>query len=527
MRSIVLRVILFTSLAAAAPAYGVLTQRCNWGASPPAFFPGSVQVIATPVVLNFGAPGGLAQIAFISFQTNTQANQDSGGVLRIINPQCVEIARFPNPGNPACAFTPLLNMPPGFGVIPDLAPLSGIAAGNIDNTGTAEIIAVIGGGSPNHKQIAAFNLVGNCIMPKWVSSATALPAADVIPTSAPAIAQLDVSPISSSSEIIIDNKVFNANGTLRYTGFNGGGNNCGANAPCPRSRATIVANVLGLQLPQVITGRGIYASTTPNTWTGPSPALPTIVPQISNLAAPLVYPAVAELDPNSFGPEIVATDTMTSTLFVLRNNGTLLASTAIPSPGLPNPQCGGPPMIGDAAGLPGPEIGVASCNRYTLFRYNAGTIASVWSMPTADAGGQTTSTLFNSPTGPRIVYADQVQIRVFNATTGAVLQTLPQSSATAIEGPVIASFDTGPLATPTCLMSRGSVIVVSNNIWGGAQKGVRIFDDPDIGNVASCWNEHSFHITNLSNSAGTIPAVEAPSWTGLPARNTFRVQRWP
>ncbi len=400
-------------------------------------------------------------------------------------------------------------------VVPDLAPLSGIAAGNIDNAGTAEIIAVIGGGSPNHKQLAAFNLAGNCIMPKWVSSATALPAADFIPTSASAIAQLDASSIVNPSEIVIDNKVFNANGSLRYTG--------GVSAP--RSRTAIVANVLGQQLPQVITGRGIYASSTPNNWTGP--VAPIIVPQISNLSAPLVYPAVAELDPNSFGPEIVVTDTMTSTLFVLRNNGAVLAVHGDSQPRPSEPECGGPPMIGDAGGLPGPEIGVASCNRYTLFKYNAGTITQVWSMPTADAGGQTTSTLYNGPGGPRIVYADQVLIRVFNATTGAVIQTLPQSSATAIEGPVIASFDTGPLPTPTCLMSRGSLIVVSNNIWGGLQKGVRIFDDPDIGNVASCWNEHSFHITNVSNSAGTIPAFEAPSWAGLPARNTFRVQRWP
>ncbi len=166
--------------------------RCNWGASPPSVFASSVQVIASPVVLNFGAPGGLAQIAFVSFATNAQRNQDSGGVLRVMNPQCQEIARFPDP---ACAYPAISNAPAGFGVIPDLAPMSGIAGGNIDNTGNAEIIAVIGGGSSNHKQLAAFNLVGNCIMPKWVSSATALPAGDFIPTSAPAIAQLDRPPL--------------------------------------------------------------------------------------------------------------------------------------------------------------------------------------------------------------------------------------------------------------------------------------------------------------------------------------------
>jgi hypothetical protein len=515
-----------------APAHAQLTVRCNWGvgANAPTVFPSSTQVIATPIVLNFGAPGGFAQIAFVSFENTTQANRDGGGVLRVMNPQCKEIARFPDTSS-GCVFPLIPNAPAGFGVIPDLAPMSGIAGGNIDGTGNAEIIAVVGGPTSQHRQIAAFNLVGNCIIPKWVSSATALPPADFIPPSAPAIAQLDRPPLPASwanAEIILDNKVFNANGTLRYTGFNGGGNNCasilGGGPPCPRSRTTAVANVVpGQPLPQMITGRGIYRSATSPSW-WPLLTLPLISSPVGNQ---LVYPAFAELDPSP-GPEIVVTDTMASKLFVLTSTGTVLAVTSIPSPPAANPKCGGPPMIGETGGLPGPEIGVASCTRYTLFHYNPGvqTITQVWSKPILDAGGQTTSTLYNSTTGPRIVYADESTLWVFNATNGFVIRTFPQSSATAFEGPVVASLDTGHPET-TCHMGGGNVIVVSNNIWGGTQKGVRIFDDPAIGMVASCWNEHGFHITNLGNSWGAIPPFEAPSWTGLPARNTYQVQSWP
>ncbi len=136
---------------------------------------------------------------------------------------------------------------------------------------------------------------------------------------------------------------------------------------------------------------------------------------------------------------------MTSKLYVLKSSGAVLTWTTIPSPPILNPKCGGPPMIGDAGGVVGTAIGVASCTRYTLFKYNPGvqTLTQVWSKPISDAGGQTTSTLYNSPTGPRVVYADESKIWVFNATNGAVVQSVAQNSATAIEGPVIASLDTG------------------------------------------------------------------------------------
>lgn len=181
-------------------------------------------------------------------------------------------------------------------------------------------------------------------------------------------------PASLQDEIILDNKVFNFNGTLRYTAFSNGGNNCAlglGGAPCPRSRTAIVASAMpSSPLPQMITGRGIYVSTSATFWTGPPVTLPIIVPPLTNASPSLFYPAIAELESSSPGPEIVVADTMASRLWVVSAGGTVLASTTIPSPGLTNPKCGGPPMIGDADGVPGPEIGVASCTRYTLFKYN-------------------------------------------------------------------------------------------------------------------------------------------------------------
>jgi hypothetical protein len=508
---------------AATSALGQLATRCNWGvgALAPTVWPASTQVVMMPVVMDFGGSSlGTSKVAFISFENTSQINQDGGGVLRIIDNHCNEIARFPDPNLPGVSI-----IPPGCpaNILSHyLAPASGLAAGKIDGTSAATIVAVLDELTSNHKQLVGLRLFGGNLVPMWCSSP--LPAGDFIPgTTAPAIAQLDGPNSSSSglSEIIIDNKVYDHYGVLRYTGFSFGGNNCATSGgpPCPRSRVAVVANVLGTHmLPQVITGRGLYNSSVNlnnSLWSG---TLAWSNSNINNASPPLVYPAVAEIVATSTGPEIVVTDTMQSTVRVLSSsNGTQLASAVLPGGG----NCGGPPMIGDADGVSGPEIGVASCSRYTLFKYNSTTtLTQVWSMPISDPSGQTTSTLFNNATGRRIFYADAIKLWVFNGTNGNVLQTIPTSSSTAIEGPVIAALDNAPGA-------RGVLILAANNYLSGCCKGVRIFDDigsPLIGPAPSVWNQQSYHVTNVIDSFGTIPMIEAESWLS-PAKNTYRVQQ--
>jgi hypothetical protein len=499
--------VMFTFLSAVTME-AALTQRCQWGIWPhiPTVSPTSTQVIMMPIVLNFGGlPMGVSKVAFVSYQNATQANIDGGGVLRIIDHNCNEIAQFPSsftgpipPGCPANIYSH------------HVAPVSGLAAGNIDANPDVEIIAVLDATTANHAQIVALNLSNGILKPKWCSQP--LPTGDFIgPSSAPAIARLDQAP-GWQRQIILDNKVFDFNGTLRYTGFNHGGNNCATSAgsPCPRSHTTLVSNVLGQPLPQVITGRGLYQSTNPATWTGTLAWWNAVV---TNLAPGLTFPAVAELDPSSLGPEIVVTDTMVTTLRVLSAAGVQLASAPIPNPGFS--KCGGPPLIGNFDGGSDTEIGVASCSRYSVFKYSSGTLSSpLWSMPTFDPGGQTSATLINTPTGARVYYTDAQKVWVFDGATGGVLQSIPNSSATAIEGPTVAAFDNGT--------GRGSVIVAAN----GTYHGVRIFDDPTIGPMRAFMNQHTYHVTNISNFVGSIPAVEPPSWVA-PARNTYRAQQWP
>ena len=99
--------ILAGAFTAATPARATLTQRCNWGVGLPAPFglapnanqwPLSTQVMVMPTVMDFGSPPfSVSQAAFVTFKNANEINRDGGGVLRIIDAKCREIARFPDP----------------------------------------------------------------------------------------------------------------------------------------------------------------------------------------------------------------------------------------------------------------------------------------------------------------------------------------------------------------------------------------------------------------------------------------------
>jgi hypothetical protein len=151
----------------------------------------------------------------------------------------------------------------------------------------------------------------------------------------------------------------------------------------------------------------------------------------------------------------------------------------------------------------------------------------LWTTPINDPSGDTTSTAFKDPSPSglvRIYYADSDTLWVFNGLTGVVIQSTPNPSATAIEGPIIAGFDTGVIGTN---LSPGRLIVSANNVaqpWLSPLHGIRIFSDTDIGYARSVWNTHTYHRTNVTNSIGDIPVPEPPSW--VQPINSYRVQQW-
>jgi hypothetical protein len=480
------------------PQFGpTLTVTGIWGS--PTIIPGSFQVMMTPTVMNLGQLGGLAQVVFVSFTSASDAAADQNGVLRVIDRFGTEIARFPDPSNPqpvpfSCSAYA------NFATQGHLSPISGVALGKLQANQSATIIGVLDNHTNSNAGIAAFRLVGNNLVPQWCSQPLAT--GDTIPrVSAPVIAQLD--PPNNPPSIIVDNKVYDSFGHLRFSG-----GNC---LTCPRSRTPIVVN-LGVTgaLPQIISGPAIYSSSTG--WTTAS-----VTPLAGIAPNAITYAAIADLDLTG-QPKIVMVDAQTTTLHVFSAAGAPLASRTLPNSG---GACGGPPMVGDADGVPGPEIGVATCTQYTVFKYT-GTIGQVWTMSISDPSGDTTSTLFRDRTGvTRIYYADATTLWVFDGRNGTVLQSVPNSSATAIEGPIIASFDAGGGSSA---LNPGRLVLSANNfnLTSGGQAGIRIFSDPGIAGARSVWGAHNYHQTDIASTAGDIPVVEPPSWQIK--RNSYRVQ---
>jgi hypothetical protein len=142
---------------------------------------------------------------------------------------------------------------------------------------------------------------------------------------------------------------------------------------------------------------------------------------------------------------------------------------------------------------------------------------------------------FDGDRRSEVVYADQCYMRVFDGRTGNVLFSVPRSSTTRYEYPVVADSDGD---------SRSELITTSNDIDATLNcpspdplnpnanppvefektHGVTVWKEaasaPWMGS-RPVWNQHAYYVTNV-NDDGTIPIMgEAKShWKGGP--NTFR-----
>ena len=110
------------------------------------------------------------------------------------------------------------------------------------------------------------------------------------------------------------------------------------------------------------------------------------------------------------------------------------------------------------------------------------------------------------------MYADETNLYIFDGS-GSPLLTVPRSSGTIIEYPVVADVDNDGSA---------EIVVVSNESFVGNQTAplvqvIRDVDDRWI-QARRIWNQHTYHVTNVRED-GTIPQMEPPSWELL---NTYR-----
>lgn len=187
---------------------------------------------------------------------------------------------------------------------------------------------------------------------------------------------------------------------------------------------------------------------------------------------------------------------------------------------------GGTPTIANFDGDPEPEIALAGAYGYAVFEPD-GTLK--WFAGTHDYSSRKTGSSvfdFDGDGVAEAVYNDEYWLRVYDGPSGHVRYCECNTSATIWEYPVIADVnndghaelvlaenDYAISACPTgvdlddCTMAR----IAAGQTAGG--HGLRVFASPahDWAGTRRIWNQHSYHVTNVSE-AGSIPRNERANW---------------
>ena len=161
-----------------------------------------------------------------------------------------------------------------------------------------------------------------------------------------------------------------------------------------------------------------------------------------------------------------------------------------------------------------PEFASASRNNFATYESDA---TLRWMGTILDASGNASGTGFDLLGDGRAdaFIADETFMHVFDHS-GATLFSIPRSSRTGIEYPVVADVDND---------NSAEIVITSSDYISGEDSGiptVQVVHDAQDRWVPTrrIWNQHTYHVTNVREDS-TIPQHEKPSWQVV---NTFRAQ---
>jgi len=464
------------------PRPGPFTPALRWAWTGDTVEPEYDDVMMTPLVVNLTDDNGdalidandIADLVFVSGVATTQR----AGILRAVSGA---------DGTPLWSVTdPTLRA----------MPYHPIAAGDLDGDGLVEIVVVNGNAqieappSPNESRIMIFEHDGTL---KGIG--------DLPPDfGAPMIADLEA---DGTPEIVIANRVYNADGTLRWAGsrpFLGSGKDPVAGAVTPASPALVDLDLDGKL--ELVTGVVAYradGSIFYDVSSNPLLQAYTVLQGGGRYAGG--YSAVGNFNADPY-PEIAIVALQVT---LLDHNGNILWQAD------PN-QVGsiwGPPTIADFDGDGQPEIGGSSKDYYTVFDTD-GTL--LWRKQIVENSGFNGSSVFDfeGDGAMEVVYNDIHYLRILRGSDGETLFQVPNPTGTFLEEPVVA--DVNNDGTAEIIVARNQFGF--NGSWVATDSGVFVYGDKWNNWVGTrrIWNQHAYHITNV-NEDGTIPAQQIPNWT--------------
>jgi hypothetical protein len=509
--------------------------KCQWpGDTPPSVEPASVQVAGTPMVIDFDMDNDKASIkpsiVFVSYTPPYSLENDTG-VLRVIDGETCELQAtiVPQFRIPADASPALGNLDPES--CPDDCP---------DPRGDSRPEIVFAGidrsGASPKPHIFAYRYVADArSFAQWWETETTTAVEDLFSI---ALDDLDG---DGDPEVITADQVIAPNGRSRLgevlftIPFEGGR---GLIEP------PVIVDITGDRFPDVVTSQGIYVWDVLTSQLELGEFWPPTTPPIT-----AAFTAVANLGDEAFDPlegdqpEMVVVDA-TGSIAVMTINGQILHRANLAD------GVGGPPTIADFDGDGRMEFASAGKESFTVFDLDCRTgekfnregcngarqgnaNAVLWSQPSIDTSTGTTGSSvfdFDGNGSAEVVYADECFMRIYDGKTGEVLQSVPRSSRTRFEYPVIADVDgdghadivvgsndnnpgftcpaTDRLKTSTRSEATHGITVWSNDGWAGSRP---------------IWNQYSYYVSHVRDDGTIPPGREVPRfWMTDEGTNSFR-----
>ncbi len=475
------------------PTAGALmpVMECAWR---PAATERQLDVVMTPVVgviTDDNHDGRVdsndtPDIAFVSYDLQTQGCCDSAGTLHVMSGEC-------GPGGA---------MVERFSVsTPAFDNSGGLAIGDVNGDGFPDIVGM--------GQLSGVIAVDHTGAVLWTSTDPLPPDLIVGADKAgqPTIADLNR---DGFAEVIVGRVVLDGrDGHTIWRGRNGFGYD-GFLGPL-----SVVADLDLDGFPEVVAGSTVYRAD-------------------GSLACQFNYGDTSAIDGfDAIGnfdsdPQAEIVVVRTGNLYLFNHDCSLIVTLPLAAPAT-RTACddvqGGPPTIADVDGDGHPEVGVAGAHRFAVYDFDSCLTTPLparcesrgilWSVASIDCSSYVTGSSvfdFEGDGVAELIYNDEQQFRIFNGRDGTVRYSLPNCSHTRLEYPIIVDVDND---------GKAEIVFVENRHFTGGcgaadfRSGIQVWGSATDNWVPTrrIWNQHSYHITNITEDGRLPPGGEVPSWT--------------